>query len=477
MKPTQRRHFNEFASAAWRAHRDDRGNPRAAGTGRLVCGMVREMARWIGHGLFIGAALAMAGCALVPATPDPVVATQQMKARPERMIVLAVRNPPETLMLRAGTTAGGYGAAGGYSPGGSARAQVAALAAQYGLREVSAWPIPSLQVHCAMLEIADGAQRDEVLARLVADPRVRLVQPLQTFDLLADAPHSSGYADLQQGFREIGADAAQKVGRGDSVRVAVIDTGVDTTHPDLHGRVVATRNFVDEDWKQFNRDLHGTAVAGVIAADRAGPADGKQGGIEGVAPHAKLIAVKACWQRDNHSGPSVCNSFTLAEAIQAALEAHAQIINLSLGGPADPLLKELIELSVRKGVIVVGAVLPDGDLKAFPVGVPGVIAVDSARAAGSAPADAGSNVLYAPGHDILTLTPGGHYDFVSGSSFAAANVTGTIALLLGLQPGLDAHSIEALLDQTSGPSRQHGRVINACRAMTALHRPCVDAAF
>ncbi|WP_324251728.1 S8 family serine peptidase [Paraburkholderia gardini] len=84
-----------------------------------------------------------------------------------------------------------------------------------------------------------------------------------------------------------------------------------------------------------------------------------------------------------------------------------------------------------------------------------------------------TGLSYAPGRDILTLTPGGHYDFVTGSSFAAANVTGTIALLLGLQPDLDAHSIEALLDQTSGPSRQHVRVINACRALDALHHPGV----
>lgn len=422
--------------------------------------------------LSLFAAFAMSACALVPATPDPAVATQQMKARPERMIVLAVANPPETLMLRAGSTAAGYGAAGGYSPGGSARAQVAALARQYGLREVSAWPIPSLMVHCAMLEINGDTPREEVVARLSADSRVRLAQPLQTFDLLGDAPHASNYTELQQGFREIGAGAAQKVTRGDSVRVAVIDTGVDTTHPDLHDRVASTRNFVDEDWPQFNRDLHGTAVAGVIAADRA---DG-QDGIEGVAPRTKLIAVKACWQADNRSGPSRCNSFTLAEAIQAALEAHAQIINLSLGGPTDPLLTQLIELSVKKGVIVVGAVLPDGNLKAFPVGVPGVIAVDSARPANSTAADPTAHVLYAPGRDILTLTPGGHYDFVSGSSFAAANVTGTIALLLGLQPSLDARSIEALLDQTSGPSQQHARVINACRAIDALHHACVDSA-
>lgn len=428
--------------------------------------------------LAISMLLEASGCALFPAKPDPFIAAQQMKTRPERMIVLAVVNPPETLMLRAGTTAAGYGAAAGYVPGGSARAEIATLAAQYRLRIVSSWPIPSLKVHCAMLEIAGDAKRDELLARLSTDPRVRLAQPLQTFELLADAARSRDYADLQQSFREIGADAAHQVARGDAVRVAVIDTGLDTMHPDLSGRVVAIRNFVDEDWDQFNRDLHGTAVAGVIAASREGGSGVKPSGIEGVSPHAKLIAVKACWQSSKRGGRSVCNSFTLAEAIQAALETHAQIINLSLGGPADPLLKELIELSVKKGVIVVGAVLPDGDMKAFPVGVPGVIAVDSARAPGSAAANPNAaTVLFAPGRDILTLTPGGHYDFVSGSSFAAANVTGTIALLLGLQPSLDAQSIGTLLDQTSGPTPQHVRVINACRAITALRRPCPDGAL
>lgn len=446
----------------------DAGSVSDAGRGTMARALLRGLSMWM--------VCVLSACALVPASPDPAVAAEQMKARPERMIVLAVANPPETLTLRAGSTGAGYGAPGGYAAGGSARAMVAALARQYRLREVAAWPIPSLKIHCVMLEIADDATRDTVLAQLAADPRVHLAQPLQTFDLLNGQPGNDSYAELQQGFREIGANAAQKVTQGDAVRVAVIDTGVDTMHPELNGRIATTRNFVDENWNQFNRDLHGTEVAGVIAANRADATGKEANGMEGVAPHAKLIAIKACWQSSTAGDPSVCNSFTLAEAIQAALGAHAQIINLSLGGPADPLLTELVKVSVRKGVIVVGAVLPNGDLKAFPVGVPGVIAVESASTNGDVAAAAAEHVLYAPGKDILTLTPGGHYDFASGSSFATAHVTGTIALLLGLQSQLDASSIRTLLDQTSGPTRNHPRVINACRALAALHRDCVDAA-
>ncbi|MEQ5841873.1 S8 family serine peptidase [Paraburkholderia acidicola] len=418
-------------------------------------------------------AFAISSCVVVPHAPDPATVAREMDAHPERMIVLVVANPPETLTARAGTTAAGYIlGGGGYSAGGSALAQVSALAKDYGLKEISAWPIPSLKVHCAVLEIIGDTSREKVLAELSADSRVRLAQPLQTFNLLGTTTGRDGYADLQQGFREIDAGAAHRVALGDSVRVALIDTGVDTSHPGLRDRIASAQNFVDDDWTQFNRDLHGTEVAGVIAADRAIDADGKGSAIEGVAPHARLIAIKACWQSGIHGGPSVCNSFTLAKAIQAALDAHAQIMNLSLGGPSDPLLTELVELSIKKGVIVVGAVLPGEDLKAFPVGVHGVIAVESARSAGDPTTHRIGQILYAPGTDILTLSPGGHYDFASGSSLAVAHVTGTVALLLELQPELDAHAIGSLLDRTSGPTKQHDRIINACRALAGIQRPC-----
>ncbi|TKC81318.1 serine protease [Trinickia terrae] len=432
----------------------------------------RALLRW----LAMCVCCATSACALVPAASNSAAMTQRVIAHPDRMIVLAVANPPETLMLRAGSTSHGYGAASGYATGDGARANVTALAEQYGLREVSAWPIPSLNVDCAMLEIVGDAPRETVVAKLAADPRVNLAEPLQTYHTLGDAPPKpTAYADLQQGLREIGADAAQKLARGDEVRIAVIDTGVDTTHPELRDRIANTHNFVDDDWDQFNRDRHGTEVAGIIAADRGSAASDQASGIEGVAPRAKIIALKACWEQDGNGRSAVCHTFTLAEALQAALEDHAQIVNLSLGGPPDPLLSELVALLVKKGVVVVGAVQPSGDMNAFPVNVPGVIAVASAGKSGDAAIEADARVLYAPGKNVLTLTPGGHYDFQSGSSFATAYVSGTAALLVGLQPRFNSYKVAALLDQTSGPTQWHARVINVCRAMATLSRPCVEA--
>ncbi len=84
---------------------------------------------------------------------------------------------------------------------------------------------------------------------------------------------------MQSGFRSIDAAAAQQWSRGERVRVAVIDTGVDAAHPDFGGRVVVQRNFVDADARRFGQDRHGTAVAGIISA-----AANNKLGIVGVAP-------------------------------------------------------------------------------------------------------------------------------------------------------------------------------------------------
>jgi subtilisin family serine protease len=135
--------------------------------------------------------------------------------------------------------------------------------------------------------------------------------------------------------------------------VAIIDTGVDTEHPDLAGRTQLTRNYIDDDVTEFRNDRHGTQVAGLIAA-----AANNGIGIVGVAPDVRLMAYKACWQ-PTPSSAGRCNSFTLAQALADALAARAQVINLSLVGPSDPLLEALVEKAISGGVIVVGAVSED----------------------------------------------------------------------------------------------------------------------
>jgi len=262
---------------------------------------------------------------------------------------------------------------------------------------------------------------------------------------------------LQHGFAAIEAGAAQQWSRGEGVRVAIIDTGVEVGHPDLVGRVAAARNFIDNDMSSFETDRHGTGVAGIIGADA-----NNNIGIVGVAPSARLQIYKACQPLQPNGLEAQCNSFTLALALDAAIAAHAQIVNLSLGGPADPLLAQLVSYGQRRGMIFVGAVPDDGRLDGFPLGIPGVIAVDQVGRS-----DASAAVLHAPGRDILSLAPAGGYDFATGSSFAAAHVTGAIALLRARVPNLDAAMLFAVLNRTRTHD-EHGDRINICAALAAV---------
>ena len=407
----------------------------------------------------VACAVLLGACAQAPvALPADDADAAAMREHPEGLIVLAVANPKEALATQAGSTVAGYAIAAPYGAGGQARTVLAAVARDYGLREVAGWPIVPLRLHCVVLRIPEGRSRDELLAALAGDRRVELAQPLQAFETYgSEGDYNDPYVDLQRGFKEVDAAQAHHRSRGQGVRIALVDTGVDTAHPELAGRVDSVRNFVDRDGAQFARDRHGTEVAGVIAAI------GNNGqGIVGVAPEAHVTVLKACWEAGAQGGAR-CNTFTLAQALAAGIADGAQIINLSLGGPPDELLHRLVALALERGRIVVGAVPPDGSLAGFPVNVPGVIAVSVPGAGLAAPRAA----LHAPGRDILTLQPGGRYDFGSGSSLAAAHVTAAAALLLAADPSLDARRVRALLEASQWAAPATGS-INACLALAGL---------
>ncbi|WP_229679133.1 S8 family serine peptidase [Dyella caseinilytica] len=381
----------------------------------------------------------------------------------QRDIVLAVANPIEPPSTHAGSSLLGYAPPGYYGAGQRAASALTDLKQSYGLRQVAGWPIKALGVYCVVLEIPPGVVRDDMLKKLAKDSRVQLAQPLQDYAVYADATqdthhYNDPYVNLQRGFVQTDAALAQTVSQGDGVHVAIVDTGVDTAHPDLQGRIHDTHNLVDDDATAFNHDHHGTEVAGIIAAD----ADNHQG-IVGIAPKAELSIYKACWYATTPGSGAHCNSFTLAKALAAIIDTNARIINLSLGGPADPLLDKLLTQLLDQGRIVVAALPPNGDLGGFPDNAPGVIVVRMSGASSASP-----DILSAPGEDILTTQPGGRYDFTSGSSMAAAHVSGIVALLLSLAPKLDAHTVHQLLLQSSKVSNGTLQV-NAAAALTALH--------
>ncbi len=291
---------------------------------------------------------------------------------------------------------------------------------------------------------------------------MRLAEPMGVFDTRSET-YNDPYVELQSGFKQLDVADAHGLSRGEGVRVAVIDTGVDVGHPDLAKKVVVTRDLVGGSDEQFRRDRHGTEVTGVIAA-----LANNHLGIVGVAPGVKLIALKACWQLEENTDNARCNSFTLAKAISAAIDLKSQVVNLSLGGPSDRLLSQLVEMGIQRGIVFVGAASGPGP--GFPQDVPGVLAVSASESGVSA-----QHRLHAPGREILTLLPPGHYDFASGSSLAVAHVTGTVALMLAHHPGLDSARIFDLLDRTSSPlvatDSSASRSINACAALASIEEP------
>jgi len=398
------------------------------------------------------------------AAPPEVRPPVEVRTAPAQFIVVAVANPVTGRPAAVGGTAHGYGTTSNYRVSATATSLIRELARTYSLTLVSEWPIEHLQMHCVLFRIPPGTTREAVIEKLKADKRVLIVQPLNEFESASNATPAfdDPYARLQANVSALDVAEAHHISRGTGIRVAIIDTGVDTEHPDLAGRTQLTRNYVDNDEAEFRRDRHGTQIAGLIAASANNGI-----GIVGVAPDVRLLAFKACWQ-PSPSSAGRCNSFTLAQALADALSAKAQVINLSLVGPSDPLLEALIAKATSGGVIVVGAVSGDPRL-GFPAKLPNVLAVAEAESS----LDQNADVVRAPARDILTLVPNGHYDFASGSSLATAQVSGVVALLLAKNQKLGIERVRSLLaqsterhDTTRGPLLS----VNACVALTQVVR-------
>jgi hypothetical protein len=387
-------------------------------------------------------------------------------ADPTRQVLVTVANPRSALPGRVGTTPRSYTREKHYRVSLLARRRVEQIEARYGLARVAEWPIEALGVHCVVFRIGDDDSREGVLTRLRADPAVESAQAMQTFATRSNTGYDDPYIGLQRGFTAMDVEGAHRRSRGEGVRVAVVDTGVDVSHPELAGRIIERADLVANAATRGPQPVeqHGTAVAGVIAATANNGV-----GIVGVAPAAKLLVLRACWQVAGSDGPqALCNSFTLARALARAIEAHAAVINLSLSGPSDPLLARLVDRAIERGAIVVGA-RPElsGDAASFPASVSGVIAVQSTEAP-----DASG--LCAPGRDVLTLRPQEGYDFENGSSLAAAQVAGVIALLVARKPGITTKQARTLLERSSVPRAPGVCMVNACTAVaTLLHAaPC-----
>lgn len=412
-----------------------------------------RLLRLLGTIAWIGSVV-LAGCTVAPLAPQapPGIDLKmgQSFAGDPRALILVTMREGEHRALNEG------GKIGAPEP----PARYAQLLAQWqqrlGIRRVADWPLSSLGVRCLVFEITGTLSREAIVRELSTTEFVETAQALQEFNALAEA-YNDPLLKMQHGFTSMNVAAAHRWASGSGVRVAVIDTGVDSAHPELSGRIKVKRNLVNGDPSQFDGDVHGTAVAGVIAA-----AANNAQGLVGVAPQAEVLGLKACWQNVPGYGGAVCNSFTLAKALNVAIDQQVDVINLSLGGPPDALLARLVQRAVADDIVVVGAVdarHPDG----FPGAVPGVLAVNETetRTRGAAVATA----LFAPGQKIVSARPGVQYDMYSGSSLSTAQVAGIAALVRERKPHFAGNALGTLLRATADPD---SGAVNACRALARI---------
>jgi hypothetical protein len=387
--------------------------------------------------------------ALATLTPAAVLA-QDRDA--ERDILVTFDN----VTVQATTSSAPYRARKRYSISAEARRHARAVAQEYGLEQVDHWPIRSLSVYCFVYRVPADGDRERLVGALRADSRVESAQPLHQFEtqVADEGGYDDTYAGLQHGLSSLNLPAAHRYSRGEGVSIAVIDSNADTRHEDLQGRVRRIEDFARN---ASDADLdHGTAVTSVIAA-RANNARG----IVGVAPDARLDLYVACWSQAD-SETAVCDSFTLAQALDTLIDSQPDVLNLSLAGPEDELVRRLLVEADDRGTVLIAARPDDADgTRPFPASMQQVIAVSTSRPGKPGP----GNSVFAPGEQILVAVPDNNYGFRSGSSLAAAHVSGVVALVLAISPNTDANGIRSLLEK-SQIRTDDGRVsIDACSAL------------
>ena len=289
------------------------------------------------------------------------------------------------------------------------------LAKEHGVKFVGFWPMPEIGLDCLIMEAIDGQDVKGVLAKIEQDKEVEWAEPVATYESLGatnynDPLFAATPAAIQWHLAELHQSAT-----GKGVTIAIVDSGIDGSHPDLSGQIQLNRNFVAG--RTLGAEPHGTGVAGVIGAK----ANNRQGMV-GVAPSARLLGLRACWQI---AGRSLCDSLSLAKAVHFAIDKNVDVLNLSLTGPPGKLLNALIAKAIANGSVVVAAVDPTSQGGGFPASSKGVVAVTDNKSVMS-----NKNEYRAPGNDVPTTQPNSKWFTVDGSSYAAAHVSGLFALLI-----------------------------------------------
>ncbi|MCU0818861.1 MAG: S8 family serine peptidase [Beijerinckiaceae bacterium] len=339
--------------------------------------------------------------------------------------------------------------------------------------------------------VEGGRNARQVLQQMAGDARIASAQPNYLYTLQEEPAKPAENAAPEAQKASIAAPPAEpppapkpqyvldrmaiadahRLAQGAKVKVALIDTGLDDAHPELQGVIAAKFDALGTD-STGSLD-HGTALAGAIVAKST---------LRGVSPGAELLAARAF----GGAAPTAQGtSFNILQALDWSAEQGARVFNLSFAGPQDRLMARTLEGAQAKKIIAIAAVgnAGPGTAPLYPAAEPSVLAVTATDASDAVfnRANTGRQVaIAAPGVDVIAAAPERNYAFSSGTSIAAAHVSGLVALMLEKNPGLDLPGVRRLLAATAqdlGP-KGNDPVFGAGRvnAAAAVARAAEEAA-
>jgi hypothetical protein len=356
-------------------------------------------------------------------------------------------------------------------------AQADALAQRHGLRRIGSQSVPLLGATIGLFRITDRRSVATVSRELAADANFRSVQPNYRYLLQEQATPPVEGDPAQYALAKLRLPEAHTLALGANVTIAVIDSGVDLKHPEFAN---ATIDAIDMLGSKEGPHLHGTGIAGAIVS---------HGRLMGGAPDARILAIRAFGiaTKGNDKGPE-SSSFVILKALDYAAAHGAQIINMSFAGPKDSLIERAVAAVAGRDIVMVAAAGNAGAKSPplYPAANPAVIAVSATDARDQLlPASnrGGHVAIAAPGADIFLPAPDGKYQMSSGTSFSAAYVSASAALVLERNPALKPSELRAALARTARDLGAPGRddqfgagEADAYAAVQSVTSPAMSAA-
>jgi hypothetical protein len=324
------------------------------------------------------------------------------------------------------------------------------VAARLGLTQIGYSRFDLVGQGLYRFRIGGGRSVADVIRAMEAEKISATAQPNYVFRLQQDL-NAARRAPAAEGFQYIVGKwrltDVHRVVTGKNVQVAMIDSEVDQRHPDLAGAIA---DRLEPIGLEFKPQPHGTGMAGAMASHRR---------LVGVAPGAKILAVNAF---GSDSETAYGTTEQILKGIDWAIAKGAKVINMSFAGPRDPLVQLALKKAYDKGIVLVAAAGNAGPKSEplFPAADPNVIAVTATDVNDALlpQANRGTHIsVAAPGVDILVPAPNAQYQITSGTSVAAAEVSGVVALMLERKPDADPEAIRRALQTSAKHLGKGGR--------------------